>query len=278
MINGSAYWRLMRFHRPVGIILLLWPTLWALWLANHGLPSWHLLIIFIDGVIVTRAAGCIANDLADRNFDGFVKRTKDRPLACGELTVKQAKRALVILGAIALVLVIQLNVSVFLLSIIAAALALSYPLIKRISHFPQLVLGLAFAMPIPMAFAASNQALSFNCWLLFAIGVLWPLMYDTAYAINDQRDDAKLGLKSTALWFGKNSYLFIASLQFILLGLWIWLGLRESLSGFFWLALILNALGFLYQQRLLKNNRAFKAFLNNQWLGGILWLGLLLSL
>ncbi len=278
MVNGSAYWRLMRFHRPVGLLLLLWPTLWALWLANHGMPPWQLLIIFIDGVIVTRAAGCILNDLADRNFDGFVERTKDRPLACGELTVQQAKKALWLLSGLALVLVVQLNALSFLLSLLAAALALSYPYLKRISHFPQVVLGLAFAMPIPMAFAASGKALSVHCWLLFAIGVIWPLMYDTAYAINDQIDDAKLGLKSTALWFGERSAVFIGVLQILLMGLWIWLGLLASFTSFFWFALGLNALGFIYQQILLQQAYAFKAFLTNQWLGGILWLGIALSL
>ena len=278
MINWRAYSHLMRFHRPVGIFLLLWPTLWALWLANRGMPSWRLLVIFILGVILTRAAGCIANDYADRDFDGHVERTKMRPLATGALSSRQALIALSVLGLLALGLVCLLNPLSIALSVIAAGLALLYPWLKRVTHFPQVALGLAFAMSVPMSFAASINALPPLCWLLFAIAVVWPLVYDTAYAINDQVDDAKLGLKSTALWFGSKSPVFIGALQSVLIGLWIWLGFITHLNAYFWCALTIHALGFLYQQYLLTKNQAFDAFLSNQWLGAILWLGIALSL
>ena len=182
-----------------------------------------------------------------------------------------------VLGLLALVLVVCLNPLAIFLSVVAALLALIYPFMKRFTYFPQLVLGLAFAMPVPIAFAASVNSLPPICWLLFVIAVLWPLMYDTAYAINDQIDDAKLGLKSTALRFGAKTPLFIAILQGMLLILWAWLGGLLSFHCFFWLSLGLTALGFIYQQRLLHQNQAFAAFLNNQWIGGILWLGLVLG-
>ena len=242
------------------------------------MPSWRLLVIFILGVILTRAAGCIANDYADRDFDGHVERTKMRPLATGALSSRQALIALSVLGLLALGLVCLLNPLSIALSVIAAGLALLYPWLKRVTHFPQVALGLAFAMSVPMSFAASINALPPLCWLLFAIAVVWPLMYDTAYAINDQVDDAKLGLKSTALWFGSKSPVFIGALQSVLIGLWIWLGFITHLNAYFWCALTIHALGFLYQQYLLTKNQAFDAFLSNQWLGAILWLGIALSL
>lgn len=277
MINWRAYSQLMRFHRPVGILLLLWPTLWALWLANRGMPPWRLLLIFTLGVIITRAAGCVINDYADRDFDGHVERTKMRPLATKALSSRQALVTLGVLGVLALALVLTLNPLAIALSVIAAGLALLYPWLKRVTHFPQVALGLAFAMSVPMSFAASSNALPPLCWLIFLIAVLWPLMYDTAYAINDQSDDAKLGLKSTALWFGDNTLTFIGVLQGVLIALWIWLGLACHLNGYFWVALSLQALGFLYQQYLLRHKHAFKAFLSNQWLGGIVWLGIALA-
>lgn len=273
----TAYWQLMRFHRPVGIFLLLWPTLWALWLANLGWPDTQLLAVFVLGVIVTRAGGCIANDYADRHFDGHVERTQHRPLATGALSSRQALWALLILGIVALCLVSFLNRLCFYLSLIAAALTLIYPYMKRYTYFPQVVLGLAFAMPIPMAFAATLNHLPAVCGWLFVIGVIWPLMYDTAYAITDQRDDAKLGLKSTALWFGARSAIFIALLQILFIGLWIYVGLSHHLAFAFWLSLTISASLFIYQQWLIHRNQAFAAFTNNQWLGGILCLGLSLS-
>lgn len=274
----NAYWQLMRFHRPVGIVLLLWPTLWALWLANHGMPPVRLLIIFILGVIVTRAAGCIANDYFDQPFDGQVARTRHRPLVSGRLTGHEALAALLVLGLIALCLVLLLNRACLLLSVLAAVIALVYPLMKRYTHFPQFVLGLAFAMPIPMAFVASTHSFPPLGWLLWGIGVIWPLMYDTAYAITDSADDAKLGLKSTALHFGRHSALFIGWLQIAFIGLWALLAYALKVPWFFWLALGLSALCCGYQQHLLKQQQPFKAFLNNQWLGGLLWLGLAVSI
>lgn len=273
-----AYGRLMRFHKPVGILLLLWPTLWALWLANQGWPPLRLLVIFTLGVVITRSAGCIANDWADRNFDGHVARTRDRPLASGQLSSQQALSALSLLGLAALLLVACLNAMTVVLSVIAAALALIYPFMKRYSHWPQLVLGLAFAMPVPMAFSASLNHIPAVAWLLWLIAVIWPLMYDTAYAITDQQDDAKLGLKSTALYLGSYSALFIGVLQLLFIGLWSVLAWWQHLAWPFWLSLSLGVLAFGYQQFLLARSQAFQAFLNNQWLGGVLWCGLCLAL
>lgn len=273
-----AYWQLMRFHRPVGIFLLLWPTLWALWLAHSGWPEARLLAVFVLGVIVTRAGGCIANDYADRRFDGHVQRTQHRPLATGALSSRQALWALLALGLIALSLVSFLSRLCFYLSLLAAGLTLLYPYLKRYTYFPQVVLGFAFAMPVPMAFAATVNHLPPLCAWLFLVSVIWPLMYDTAYAITDQQDDAKLGLKSTALWFGRYSWLFIAVLQVAFIGLWIYIGVTQHLQLPFWLALAISAALFLYQQTLLHRQQAFAAFTNNQWLGGIIWLGLVLSM
>jgi 4-hydroxybenzoate polyprenyltransferase len=272
-----CYLKLMRFHRPVGILLLLWPTLWALWLANQGLPSAKLLTIFILGTIVTRAAGCIINDICDQDFDRHVQRTQDRPLTSGKISRKEAFSLLFFLSLFALILVLQLNFLSFLISIAAAIVASIYPLMKRITHFPQVVLGIAFSMGVPIAYAASLNHIPKQGWALFAVSILWPLMYDTAYAMTDAEDDKKIGIKSTALFFGSYNPIFIGILQLLFwLGLG-YIGLQAKLPNAFFISLGISAVLLIYQQYLLHKRQPFKAFLNNQWLGLIIWIGCVLS-
>jgi len=268
------YIQLMRLHRPVGIILLLWPALWGLWLANQGLPPFNLLVIFILGVIITRTAGCVINDIADRHFDAHVERTSQRPLATRQISLTGALFCLGILALLALLLLLQLNRLSVILGIIAALLAGIYPYMKRYTYFPQCILGLAYSMSVPMAFAASNQVLSFKCWLLFIISVLWTIMYDTAYALTDYADDIKIGVKSTAVFFKQQSLNFIVALQVIFLVAWLLLAWMVKLKMIFLLSWLAGLLLFIYQVKLLKRNQPFAAFRNNQWLGLILWLGL----
>ncbi|MCD6046363.1 MAG: ubiA [Gammaproteobacteria bacterium] len=271
------YLKLMRFHRPVGILLLLWPTLWALWLANQGFPPIKLLIIFILGTVVTRAAGCIINDLCDQDFDRHVQRTQDRPLTSGKISRLEAFSLLLLLSLLALALALQLNLLSIFISILAAIVASIYPLMKRITHFPQVVLGVAFSMGVPMAYAASLNHIPTQAWELFAICILWPLMYDTAYAMTDAEDDKKIGIKSTALFFGSYNVLFIGILQGLFwLGLGF-IGLQAKLPKAFFLSLGISGILLIYQQYLLRRGQPFKAFLNNQWLGLIIWIGCVLS-
>lgn len=271
------YLQLARLNKPIGSLLLLWPTLWALWLANHGLPNVTLLSIFIVGTFVTRSAGCVINDILDRKFDPYVARTSSRPLAAGNLSLKQALGFLAILACIALILLLQLNLLAISIGLFAAIITCTYPLMKRVTHFPQIVIGIAFGMGIPMAYAASINHLPFPCWLMFSIQILWGLMYDSAYAITDYPDDIKIGVKSTAVFFKKYTRLFIAILQCLVVLGFILLGYVEQLKISFYFAVLASGLLFAYQQILLKNNKAFNAFLNNQWVGLLIWLGILLG-
>lgn len=274
------YIELMRLHRPIGSLLLLWPTLWALWFASAGRPSLKLLIVFTAGVLVMRSAGCVINDLADRRFDGFVARTKMRPLVTGQVTVKQALVLFVLLCAVALLLVLQLNGFTLLLSIVALGLASIYPFMKRFTHWPQLILGMAFAWGIPMAFAATLNHLPAIAWWIYAVGVIWPLAYDTQYAMTDRQDDLQIGIKSTAILFGRYDRLIIAALQLMVLGLMSFIGCELGLNKLFFISLGVAALLFAYQQYLTKERHpalCFKAFLNNQWVGFIIFAGIVAS-
>ena len=274
------YIELMRLHRPIGSLLLLWPTLWALWFAGEGQPSVKLLIVFTMGVWVMRSAGCVINDLADRHFDGFVARTKMRPLVTGQVTVKQALVLFGLLCAVALLLVLQLNGFTLLLSIVALGLAIIYPFMKRFTHWPQLVLGMAFAWGIPMAFAATLNHLPAITWWLYAVGVIWPLAYDTQYAMTDRQDDLQIGIKSTAILFGRYDRLMIAVLQLMVIGLMGLIGVKLELNSWFFMSLGVAALLFGYQQYLTKDKDpalCFKAFLNNQWVGFIIFIGIVAS-
>lgn len=262
------YASLLRLNKPIGSFLLLWPTLTALWIANQGKPSWHLLLIFITGVFLMRAAGCVLNDLADRKFDGSVARTQQRPLATGKVSVLEALIIAGILLFLALGLVFQLNRYCLLLAFIGAALTALYPFAKRITHLPQLLLAVTFNLGILMAFAAVQNSLTPAAWLLYSIGCLWTIAYDTQYAMSDKEDDLKIGIKSTAILLGRFDQITIVSLQIIILFLLVFSGLLLNLNYYFYSALFLTGGFFIYQYHLISNRipkNCFKAFVNNQW-------------
>ncbi|MFC3283923.1 4-hydroxybenzoate octaprenyltransferase [Litchfieldella rifensis] len=272
---------LMRLDRPIGTWLLMWPTLWALWIAAEGLPSRDVLLIFVAGVYLMRAAGCVVNDYADRHFDGHVKRTRDRPLATGRIREREAKVLFGVLVASAFVLVCFTNLFTVMLSFVGVALAFIYPFMKRYTHLPQLFLGAAFSWAIPMAFGAVRQELPVEAWLLFAANVAWTVAYDTQYAMVDRDDDLEIGIKSTAVLFGRADKLMIGLLQLATLGLLGWLGIRLALGGFYWLGLAAMAAIFVYQHWLIHDRsreHCFRAFLNNHWAGLVVFAGLVLAL
>lgn len=275
------YGRLIRFERPIGTLLLLWPTYWALWMAAQGFPGWKLLLIFSLGTFLMRSAGCAINDIADRKVDGHVERTKLRPLATGAISVKEA---LVVFGGlllVAFILVLQLNTLTILFSGVAVLLAATYPFMKRYHHWPQVYLGLAFAWGIPMAFTAiTDQFPPLVAWVLLAANVAWTTAYDTMYAMCDREDDLKIGVKSTAIIFGEHDRLIVGCLQVLTLALLIWVGFLAGLNVWFWLSLVVAAGFFIYQQYLIRNRDrwlSLRAFLNNNWVGLVIFIGIGLS-
>jgi 4-hydroxybenzoate polyprenyltransferase len=276
-----AYFELTRLNRPVGIYLVLWPALWSLWLASGGIPELNILVIFILGTILMRSAGCVINDYADRNLDGHVARTCERPLVTGELTVKQALSFFFILCGLAFLLVLQLNLLTILLSLGAVALAALYPFMKRYTYWPQVFLGAAFAWAIPMGFSAVQNTVPEKAWLVFAIAMLWALIYDTAYALKDKDDDEKIGIKSTAILFGRYVRGIIGVFQLLMLVGLIWMGKVFQLDHQYLLSLF-GVVGLLvYHQWLLSKNTpeaAFKAFLNNHWIGLVVLIGVMSGL
>ncbi|SDI89212.1 4-hydroxybenzoate octaprenyltransferase [Billgrantia gudaonensis] len=272
---------LTRLDRPIGTWLLMWPTLWALWVAAAGIPERRVLLIFIAGVYLMRAAGCVVNDYADRHFDGHVKRTKDRPLATGRITEGEAQVVFAALVLAAFVLVWFTNLFTVMLSLVGVVLAFIYPFMKRYTHLPQLFLGAAFSWAIPMAFGAVLGEVPFEAWLLFAANVTWTVAYDTEYAMVDRDDDLRIGIKSTAVLFGHADRLMIALLQGLTLVLLAWAGARLALGAFFWLGLAAMAATFVHQQALIRHrerNRCFQAFLNNHWSGLLVFAGIALAL
>lgn len=274
-----AYARLMRLHKPVGILLLLWPTWWALWLAALGLPSFKNWFIFTLGVVVMRSAGCVVNDLADRNFDGLVARTRDRPLVTGSATPLEAWVLLAVLCTIALILVLFLNLAVFLWACLALILALVYPLTKRFFPMPQVILGLGWYLAIPMAFAAQAKVNAVTLWLYLG-AVSWTIIYDTWYAMVDRDDDIKIGIRSSAILFGHYDRVWVGVFQLFALGAWFYVGILAQLHWLYFAAWVASAGLFVYQQILAyrcEPKRCFQAFLNNQWLGLVLFLGILLG-
>lgn len=278
--KSSAYLRLMRFDKPVGTLLLLWPTLMALWVASGGVPRFDLLLIFILGVVVMRAAGCVINDIADREFDPFVERTKSRPLASGELTVKEAFVALFVMSLLAFFLVLQLNRYCILLSFIALMLTLLYPFTKRFFVAPQAVLSIAFAFGVPMAFAAVNNEVGVIGWLLYTATACWIIAFDTAYAMADRDDDRNLKIYSTAILFGKRDRLCIAILQLIQLVILMLLNYLLKLSWIFSFGVLFVSIIYIFQSVKLKSgarDRSFAVFLSNNWVGLILFTSLFLS-
>lgn len=276
----QAYSRLMRIDKPIGTLLLMWPTLWALWLANMAVPPISVLVVFVLGVIVMRAAGCVINDYADRKVDGHVQRTQNRPLPSGAVSSKEAKYLFVGLALVAFVLVLTMNLMTILLSVVGLALAWVYPFMKRYTHLPQVVLGAAFGWAIPMAWAAVSESLPFVCWLVFIANICWTVAYDTQYAMVDRDDDLKIGVKSTAILFGRFDKLIIGLLQLATLILMAWVGLLLQLNGAFYWSLLLAAALFVHQQRLIAQRErqlCFQAFLNNNYVGLVLFIGVLMN-
>ena len=274
----NAYWRLMRADKPIGIYLLLWPCVWALWIASAGFPDLHILVVFVLGVVVMRSAGCVINDYADRNVDGLVERSSTRPLVTGEITEKEALCLFFILIFFALILVLTLTWQTVLMSIGGLILAIIYPFMKRYTHLPQVILGAAFSWSIPMVFVATGQPLNWVVWALYFANLAWTVAYDTEYAMVDKNDDIKVGVKSTAILFGQYDKLIILLLQILSLLLFTTIALFLKLSLPFYLALVISLGLFLYQQILIKNrdrSLCFKAFLHNHYVGLVLALGII---
>jgi 4-hydroxybenzoate polyprenyltransferase len=272
------YAHLVRLDRPIGIYLLLWPTLWALWIAAEGVPDFTILLVFIAGVVLMRSAGCAINDYADREVDPHVARTKTRPIAAGLITPKEALGVFAALSFSALLLALLLNGLTIALSVVAVLLAATYPFMKRFHHLPQVHLGAAFSWAIPMAFTAVTGAMPpLVAWLLFLAAVLWTTAYDTMYAMCDREDDVKIGVKSSAILFGQHDRLIIGILQVLTLLLLAWVGILSGLGTSYWLGLLV-ALGLsLYQQWLIRHREplpSLHAFLNNHWLGMAVFIGI----
>ena len=277
----QAYCRLMRIDKPIGSLLLLWPTYWALWLAGGQIPSLKLLVVFTLGVFFMRAAGCVVNDFADRRVDGHVKRTAHRPLPSGAVTEKESKILFVALVLVSFGLVLTLNAMTIWLSVAALALAWVDPFMKRFTHLPQVVLGMAFGWSIPMAYAAVSESLPLSCWLLFLANICWTVAYDTQYAMVDRDDDLRIGIKSTAILFGRFDKLIIGLLQLATLLLMVWIGYLNQLSGAYYWGILLAGALFIHQQKLIalrERMPCFQAFLNNNYAGLVLFIGIALSI
>ena len=271
------YGLLMRLHRPIGTLLLAWPTLWGLWLSAQGQPALFTVSVFMLGVVITRSAGCVINDYADRNFDPHVERTRDRPLAAGRVTAYEALALFVVLSLLAFFLVLQLNRFAVALSVPAILLAASYPFLKRYTHLPQFYLGAAFGWPILMAFAAQANALPPAAWVMFVANVFWAVAYDTEYSMVDRGDDIRIGVKSTAILFGSYDRLMVGVSHVLALALLALVGVLSDLGPLYYLGLS-AAVGFaVYQQYLMRErerDECFRAFLNNNWFGATIFVGL----
>ncbi|MFL2539004.1 MAG: 4-hydroxybenzoate octaprenyltransferase [Candidatus Rariloculaceae bacterium] len=276
----KAYLRLMRLHQPVGIWLLLWPTLWALLIAGEGRPDEHVLVVFIIGTVILRSAGCIINDYADRNIDSHVERTKDRPLATGQINVRDAIKLFIMLMLVGFALVLTMNRLTQGLAVAGALITILYPFSKRFISFPQLVLGVAFAWGVPMAFAAQLEFVPRVGWLLFINTIIWGVIYDTEYAMADRNEDLKIGVKSSAIFFGDLDRIFVGVLQLMFLVGMILVGQSANLGGWFLSSIGIAGILFLYQQYLIRNRdalRCFNAFKNNATLGLFVLTGIVLD-
>lgn len=278
--KAKPYFELMRLNKPVGVYLLLWPTFWALWVAAEGFPDLSVFIIFTLGVIFMRAAGCVINDYADRNVDGHVERTVNRPLVIGTVTSKQALILFFSLLSAAFILVLFTNTLTIQLSFIGAGLAALYPFMKRHTHLPQVFLGAAFSWAIPMAFAAQSGELPKYIWLMYIANLSWTVAYDTMYAMVDRNDDLKIGVKSTAILFGDADRVMIGILHAITLFSLLLLGSELSLGLYYYLGLLVATGLMVYQHWLIRaRDRAgcFAGFINSHWIGVAVWVGLVLS-
>ena len=271
---------LTRINKPIGILLLLYPTLWGVWLAGAGKPALSTLVVFVLGVVLMRSAGCIINDYADRAYDPHVERTKMRPLATGVVSVRVAFMTFFILISLAFLLVLTQNHYTIALSFVGLLLAIVYPFLKRMTHLPQVGLGFAFSWGVPMAFAAEQNVIPLAGWILFGAAVLWPVIYDTMYAMTDKTDDLRIGVKSTAILFGSWDRCILAILQVIFILSLVWVGYLFHLHWVYYISLIVASLFSVYQQYLIRNRdpqASFKAFLNNHYLGLSVFLGIVLS-
>lgn len=273
------YGKLMRIDKPVGIWLLLWPTLWALWLAGEGHPNQGLFVVFVVGVFIMRSAGCVLNDYVDRNIDPYVERTRNRPIASGAVAPTEALTLFVALGLIAIGLATMLNRPAQLLAIVAAGLTIAYPFIKRFVSIPQFILGAAFGWAVPMVFAAQTGAVPQLAWVVFGAALIWAVIYDTFYAMVDREDDRKLGVKSTALLFGDADLFVVGGLQLIMLLALIFVGLRAELGFWYYLSVAVAAGLMAWHQWLARDRQpagCFAAFLNNHYIGLVIFIGIVL--
>jgi len=272
-----SYLLLMRMDRPIGTLLLLWPTWWALWTASEGHPEFSVWLIFTLGVWIMRSAGCVINDISDRNIDGHVKRTQQRPLATGQLSIKQAWGLFAGLMAAAALLLLALNKLTIILAMVAAFFAITYPYMKRVTYLPQVYLGIAFSFSIPMAYAQITGSVPKTAWLLFVANILWTTAYDTIYAMVDRKDDLKIGVKSTAILFGELDRTIIGIIQLLtVLSLYLF-GQQAEMSAPYYLAVIVVVWLFAYQQlKIMSRNEAlcFKAFLHNNYVGMVVFIGI----
>jgi 4-hydroxybenzoate polyprenyltransferase len=274
------YLQLTRLNRPIGIWLLLWPTLWALWLAAQGKPEARLFIIFVAGTVLMRSAGCAVNDYADRSFDPHVKRTKERPLATGRISTTEALLLFAALSLTALALALQLNRLALSLAVLGAVLAVTYPFVKRFLSVPQMYLGVTFGWGIPMAFAAQLERVPRVAWLVLLANILWVTVYDTMYAMVDRDDDLRIGLRSTAILFGDSDRHIIAALQVMTLFALYLVGGIMSMGSWYYGGLIAGGLFFVYQQWLIRareRQSCLQAFLNNNYFGMAVFLGIALD-
>jgi 4-hydroxybenzoate polyprenyltransferase len=280
MARLDAYERLMRLDKPIGILLLLWPTLWALWISSNGHPDWLSVWIFTLGTVLMRSAGCVMNDYADRKFDAHVERTKSRPLATGEVSPREALALTGVLSLLAFGLVLLLNKLTVLLSVCALFLAMTYPYTKRFISIPQAYLGVAFGFGIPMAFAAHNGTVPALAWALLAANIFWAVAYDTEYAMVDRDDDIKIGIRSSALFFGRYDIAAVMACYVVMLGILTWVGMEVRLHWPYYVGLAIAGVIALYHYTLIKERErgaCFKAFLHNNWLGAVIFAGLFAS-
>jgi len=278
--RAQQYWLLARFDKPIGILILLWPALWALWVASDGEPDLLVLSVICSGVILTRAAGCVINDYADRDIDPHVERTQQRPIASGKVTPSEALKLFAVLIGIAFASVLLLNVTTILLSLIGAFLIASYPFMKRYTHLPQAYLGIAFGWAIPMSFSAQIDTIPSVAWVMYLAVALWAVVYDTMYAMVDKEDDLKIGVKSTAILFGNKEREIIAILQLIILVLLVIIGQMQDLGLAYYLGLLVAVGLSVYQQKLIFHRDkalCFKAFLNSNYFGLAVFVGLLVD-
>jgi 4-hydroxybenzoate polyprenyltransferase len=276
----NAYEKLIRLDKPIGILLLLWPTLWALWLSSRGQPSWEIVWIFILGTVLMRSAGCAINDFADRNFDGHVARTRERPLAAGLIKPCEALIVAAVLAMAAFALVLQLNMQTIMLSVAALFVAATYPFTKRFFVLPQAYLGIAFGFGIPMAFAAQTGRVPAVAWLLLLANVFWAVAYDTEYAMVDREDDRKIGIKTSAITLGRHDVIAVMICHAMFLLTLAWIGWRHALGIYFFGGLLMAAWLAATHYPMIRDRdpeSCFRAFRHNNWIGAMVFAGLVAS-